>query len=253
MPEMTWKNVWVTGASSGIGRELTIAMEGEAARIAASARSVERLEELGAQCGNVSAHPVDVTDGDAVARCVEAIEASDGPIDLAVLNAGTWALMDAPELDLKAVRSGVEVNYFGVMNALDALIPRMVARGCGHIAIVASVAGYRGLPRSIAYGPTKAALINLAEILRLELQPHGITVSVINPGFVDTPMTRDNPFPMPGIISAQKAAETILAGLKKRKFEIAFPLGFAISMKLLRLMPTVLYFALIRKFVMRGT
>ena len=251
MSGLRWKTVWITGASSGIGRALALAMDEEVATVAVSARSDDRLEALREQCVNVSAHPVDVTDGEAVARCVDAIEASAGPIDLAVLNAGTWALMDAPNLDLTAVRSGVEVNYFGVMNALDVLIPRMLERGRGHIAIVASVAGYRGLPRAVAYGPTKAALINLAEILRLELKPRGITVSVINPGFVDTPMTRDNPFPMPGIVSAEDAAETILTGLKKRKYEIAFPRGFALVMKLLRLMPNALYFRLIRKFVMR--
>ena len=252
MSELRWKTVWITGASSGIGRALALAMGEEAATVAVSARSADRLNALREQCANVSAHPVDVTDREAVARCVEAIEASAGPIDLAVLNAGTWTLMDAPNLDLKAVRSGVEVNYFGVMNALDVLIPRMLERGCGHIAIVASVAGYRGLPRAIAYGPTKAALINLAEILRLELEPRGITVSVANPGFVDTPMTSDNPFPMPGIVSAEEAAKTILAGLKKRKYEIVFPTGFALVMKLLRLMPNALYFRLIRKFVMHG-
>ncbi len=253
MPKTNWKTVWITGASSGIGRELALAMSREAACVAVSARSADRLDALRERCERVASHPVDVTDREAVARCVGAIEVSAGPIDLAVLNAGTWALMDSPDLDLNGVRAGVEVNYFGVMNALDAVIPRMVERGRGHIAIVASVAGYRGLPRAIAYGPTKAALINLAEILRLELEPHGITVSVVNPGFVDTPMTRDNPFPMPDIVSASDAAETILAGLRKRKYEIAFPRRFAVVMKVLRLMPNALYFGLIRKFVMRGT
>ena len=153
--------------------------------------------------------------------------------------------------DLAAIRKGAEVNLMAVMNALDALLPRMIKRRAGHIAIVASVAGYRGLPRSLAYGPTKAALINLAETLNAELAPHGITVSIINPGFVDTPMTQGNPFPMPGIVSARKAAEEILAGLTRGKFEIAFPRGFVFGMKLLKILPDWLYFPFIRRFIMR--
>lgn len=247
-----WQTVWITGASSGIGRELALLMDGQAQHVAASARSADKLASLAEQGRNISSHVLDVTDPDAVAACVDAIEATNGPIDLAVLNAGAWTLMDAQELDLKAVRTGIEVNHMGVMNALAPLVPRMLERGRGHIAIVASVAGYRGLPRSIAYGPAKAALNNLAEILRLELEPRGITISVINPGFVDTPMTRDNPFPMPGIISAKQAAHHILTGLSQRRFEIAFPRGFVLVMKLLALLPAPLYFWLVRRVVMRG-
>ena len=151
-------------------------------------------------------------------------------------------MLDQGEIDIDAIRSGVEVNYMGVVNALAALVPRMRERGQGHIAIVASVAGYRGLPRATAYGPTKAALINLAETLKSELEPFGITVSVVNPGFVDTPMTSDNPFPMPGIMPADKAAQALLAGLEKRRFEIIFPRGFVYAVKLLRILPYRLFF-----------
>ena len=178
--------------------------------------------------------------------------AEAGPIDLAVLNAGTWKMMGVDDFDLAAIRRGVEVNYMGVVNALDALLPRMLERGRGHIAIVASVAGYRGLPNSLAYGPTKAALINLAETLQTELAPRGITVSVVNPGFVDTPMTRDNPFPMPGIIPAPEAAQALLAGLRRKRFEIAFPRGFAAAMKILRLLPNALFFWVVRRFIYKA-
>ncbi|AXS41505.1 SDR family NAD(P)-dependent oxidoreductase [Breoghania sp. L-A4] len=250
-PRPPWKTVWITGASSGIGLELARLLDSRVDHVAASARSQDKLDALAAQAATVHSYPLDVTDATAVSACVAEIE-ERGDIDLAVLNAGAWALMSVDEFDLAAIRTGVEVNVMGVMNALDVLLPRMLSRGRGHIAIVASVAGYRGLPRSLAYGPTKAALINLAETLKTELAPRGITVSVVNPGFVDTPMTRDNPFPMPGLMSAKDAAERMLAGLERGSFEIAFPRGFAAQMKLLRLLPDALYFWLIRTFVLKS-
>ena len=246
---IAWKTAWITGASSGIGLELARLLDGKVTHLAVSARSQDKLSKLAAQCKNVVSYPLDVTDAAAVVDSVRDIEAAAGPIDLAVLNAGVWQLMDVAELDLKAIRTGIEVNYMGVVHAIDALLPGMLARGAGQIAIVASVAGYRGLPRSAAYGPTKAALINLAETLRTELAPRGITVSVVNPGFVDTLMTRDNPFPMPNIISAKDAAQILLAGLERRKYEIIFPRAFVFAMKLLRLLPNAMYFWVVRTFL----
>ena len=248
---IAWKTAWITGASSGIGLELARLLDGKVTYLAVSARSQDKLSKLAAQCKNVVSYPLDVTDADAVVDSVGDIEAAAGPIDLAVLNAGVWQLMDVAELDLKAIRTGIEVNYMGVVHAINALLPGMLARGAGQIAIVASVAGYRGLPRSAAYGPTKAALINLAETLRTELAPRGITVSVVNPGFVDTPMTRDNPFPMPNIISAKDAAQSLLAGLERRKYEIIFPRAFVFAMKLLRLLPNAMYFWVARTFLLK--
>jgi len=248
---LPWKCAWVTGASSGLGYELAGMLASEAAHVAISARSGDALDTLAAAHGNVSAYALDVSNAQAVGVCVEKIEAAHGPIDLAVLNAGTWQLMKATDFDLKAVRQGVEVNYLGVCNALDAILPGMIARGCGHIAITASISGYRGLPGSLAYAPTKAALINLAEILRLELAPLGITVSLVNPGFVDTPMTRENRFPMPGLMPVKPAASKMLAGLKQRKFEVVFPLGIVMAMKTLRLLPYIGYFWVVRRFLMK--
>lgn len=250
IPDTFWKVAWVTGASSGIGRELASLLDARAGKVVVSARSAEKLDELAASSRAVKPYPLDVTDETAVAACVDSIEHDLGPIDLAVLSAGTWAILDQGEIDIAAMRRGIEVNYMGVVNALAALVPRMRERGSGHIAIVASVAGYRGLPRAGAYGPTKAALINLAETLRSELEPFGITVSLVNPGFVDTPMTRDNPFPMPSIMSADKAAQALLAGLEKRRFEIVFPRGFVYAVKLLRIAPYRLFFWYVSKFVM---
>ncbi|MFZ2102466.1 MAG: SDR family NAD(P)-dependent oxidoreductase [Oricola sp.] len=244
-----WKVAWITGASSGIGRELATLLDGRADAVAVSARSSGKLEELARASPSLKPFPLDVTDERAVAECVAAIERDCGPIDLAVLNAGTWAIMDTAKMDLAAMRKGIEVNYIGVVNALAALVPRMRERGRGHIAIVASVAGYRGLPRAGAYGPTKAALINLAETLRSELEPFGITVSLVNPGFVDTPMTRGNPFPMPAIMPVGAAARALLAGLEKRQYEIIFPRGFVYALKLLRIVPNRLFFWYVSTFV----
>ncbi len=249
MARARWKTVWITGASSGVGRELACLLNGRVEHIAASARSADKLATLEGECPTVRALPLDVTDADAVTVTVAKIEAELGPIDLAVLSAGVWTMMSAEDMDLEALRAGVEVNYLGVVNAVHALLPSMLERGRGHIAIVASVAGYRGLPKSIAYGPTKAALINLAETLREELEPSGITISLVNPGFVDTPMTQENPFPMPAIISVSEAARSLLAGLEKGKYEIVFPLGFGLAMKVLRLLPNVVFFWFVRTFI----
>ena len=136
---IAWKTAWITGASSGIGLELARLLDGKVTYLAVSARSQDKLSKLAAQCKNVVSYPLDVTDADAVADSVGDIEAAAGPIDLAVLNAGVWQLMDVAELDLKAIRTGIEVNYMGVVHAIDALLPGMLARGAGQIAIVASV------------------------------------------------------------------------------------------------------------------
>jgi len=249
MQATPWQVAWVTGASSGIGAELAQLLAARDTKVAISARTAGKLAADAAANARLFAYPLDVTDASATAATIARIEAELGPIDLAVLNAGAWAMMDADRLDIAAIRTGVEVNYMGVMHALAMLVPLMVARGRGHIAIVASVAGYRGLPKSAAYGPTKAALINLAETLKSELGPKGIMVSVANPGFVDTPMTRDNPFPMPGIVTARFAAERMLEGLERRRFEIVFPRGFGLAMKLLRIVPDRLFFWYVTTFI----
>ena len=251
VPE-SWRTVWITGASSGIGRAFCQLIADDVAHVAASARSADKLRDLQRRNPAIDPFPVDVTDGKAVADCVARIEKECGDIDLAVLCAGTWTLMDVANFDPVAIRRGVDVNYMGVVHAVAALLPGMMARRSGHIAIVASVSGYRGLPRAAAYGPTKAALINLAETLRAELEPHGITISIVNPGFVETPMTADNPFPMPGIISAETAAERLLAGLARRQYEIVFPKRFGYAVKALRFLPNGLFFWLIRRFVLKS-
>lgn len=249
---LPWSGIWITGASSGIGAALARRLDGRGARIAISARSAEKLNTLAEAGQDLDAVPLDVTDAEAVMAAAAGIETALGGIDLAVLNAGTWDLGLVETLDIAAFRKGIDVNYLGVLHGIQAVLPGMLAQGRGHIAIVSSVAGYRGLPKAGAYGPTKAALINLAETLAAEVRGRGVIVSVINPGFVDTPLTADNPFPMPGLITAEAAAAAMEKGLLRRQFEIAFPWGFTRAMKLLRILPNAAFFWLVRRFMLKG-
>lgn len=241
---LPWKVAWVTGASTGIGRELALQLAREGVTVAASARSRDKLDALTREHSSIMAFPVDVTSREAMTSTARHISDQLGAVDLAVLNAGIWQPLRARDFDAGAAAQSMQVNYLGVANALESLIPQMVAAGKGQLAIVASVAGYRGLPKAAAYAPSKAALISLAEVLRIELAPLGLTVSLVNPGFVSTPMTSVNEFPMPFIIGPEDAAARILRGLVRGKFEIAFPLPLVAILKLLRILPNSLYLRL---------
>lgn len=242
---------WVTGASMGIGRALARRLAAEGWTVAVSARSADKLDALaganGTGAGRIVSVPCDVTDQQAVARAVADIEERCGPIALAVLNAGTYVPDGAETFDLQAFRATIELNLLGTVNCLDALLPRWRDRRRGHLAIVSSVAGYRGLPASLSYGASKAALINLSEGLRFDFQRMGLKVQVINPGFVRTPLTDKNEFPMPFLIDADDAARRIVAGLKSTRFEIAFPRRFICLLKLMRILPYGLYFPLVSR------
>lgn len=243
----SWKVAWITGASTGIGRELALKLAGGGVRVAASARSRGKLSELEAANANIKAYPLDVTDRDDCVRTFAAIERDLGPVDLAILNAGVWIPMNADAFDPKGIEESMAVNFNGIVNGLDPIIPAMVRRGAGHIALVASVAGYRGLPGSIAYAPSKAAVISLAEALHLDLRGRGVRLSIINPGFVDTPMTKVNTFPMPFIIPADEAANRIIRGLASGRYEIVFPLRMKLLAKFTRLLPNSAYFSFISR------
>lgn len=262
IPPVAGKIVWITGAGSGLGRALAVRAAARGATVAASARTVAALESLARETGGrVVPFPLDVADRDATARTVAAIESELGPVATAVLNAGTHIPMGLRDFNADAAGRLIAVNYMGVVHGLEALLPRMLARGAagketagkegnkpvGRIAVVASVAGYRGLPTAAAYGPTKAALINLCESLHTECRRAGIVLQVVNPGFVDTPLTARNPFPMPDLMTADAAAECMWRGLESDRFEIAFPPRFVAALKLARLLPHRLYFALTRK------
>jgi short-subunit dehydrogenase len=247
------KTVWITGAGKGIGRALALKMASEGWTVAASARTVVDLESLISEsgCDRVHAFPLDITDSKANRVVLGEIEEKLGPVDLAVLNAGTHRPMSATDFDVETVRGLVETNLMGTVNGLGALLPVFRNRRQGRIAVVSSVAGYRGLPTSAAYGATKAALINMCEALKPELDREGVSLSLINPGFVETPLTDENEFPMPFLVTSEAAADTIYKGLMAEKFEIVFPWRFAVVMKLLRLLPNRLLFALTSRMVTR--
>jgi short-subunit dehydrogenase len=241
-----WRVAWITGASSGIGLELAGKLAAMGVKVAATARSRERLAALAAAHANVSAFPADVTDTDAMRACAARIEAELGPIDLAIFSAGIFRTGPAPELAPETYFESLSVNYVGCLNGYFAVRDAMRARRAGHIVFVGSVAGYRGLPNQSPYAPTKAALLSLAESLKLDHEADGLSVSIVNPGFVETPMTADNRRPMPFIITAGDAADRILKGLAANKFEIVFPFLMMLSMKLLRRAPYSIYFTIAR-------
>lgn len=239
--------VWITGASSGIGEALARRFARDGRRVVISARRDDILDALARECPErLLPWPLDVSDARAVAQAVPAIEAMHGPVGLAVLNAGTHRPMSAGNFDIAAFRRLVGVNLMGVVHCLDALLAPMGRRGAGHIAVVASLAGYGGLPTAAAYGATKAALINLCEALKLDCDALGIKLQLVNPGFVATPLTERNEFPMPFLMPVDRAVDRFVAGLASSRFEIAFPRRFAFLMKLLRLLPYRLYFRIVR-------
>lgn len=235
--------IWITGAGSGIGLALAEALARQGQSVITSGRRAEPLRTLAERHSTVIPRPVDVTDLDAVRRVV----ADMGAVETAILCAGTHQPTPATAFDAQDVRRLMEANLMGIVHCVEALLPGMLARKRGRLVLVASVAGYRGLPTAAGYCASKAAVIALAESLRLDLTGTGIDVRLVNPGFVDTPLTRRNPFPMPDIISAEQAAGHILDGLARDGFEIAFPRRFALVMKLLRLLPDRLFFPLVRK------
>jgi NAD(P)-dependent dehydrogenase (short-subunit alcohol dehydrogenase family) len=245
--------VWITGASSGIGRAVALHLARAGDRVAVSARRAGELQKLAAEApGRIVAYPVDVGDAAAMARAADEIEAALGPLDLAIFNAGTHEPVDIEQFSAAPFRRLMDINYMGAVNGLAAVVPRFVARRAGHVAVVSSVAGYRGLPSASAYGPTKAALINLCESLKPDLDRYGVRISLINPGFVRTPLTDRNDFPMPFLMEPDAAARRIIAGLDKGAFEIAFPRRFVFLLKLARLLPYALYFRLVKRATRPG-
>ncbi|MGG7518381.1 SDR family NAD(P)-dependent oxidoreductase [Allorhizobium undicola] len=244
------KLAWITGASSGIGRALALKLVREGYRVAASARGQEALQALAAEAnGAIIPFPLDITDSNAVLSTVARIEAELGPIDMAVFSAGSYVRERPTQFKAAKLRQMVELNIIGTGNCLEGVIPSMVARGAGKIGILASVSGYTGLPGGGLYGGSKSMLITLAEAMHPELAEKGVTLSIINPGFVKTPLTDKNDFPMPFLITAEEAADHIYTGMEKARFEIAFPWKMVVSLKLLRLLPYSLYFAITRKML----
>jgi short-subunit dehydrogenase len=258
--EWSERRVWIVGASSGIGEALALELARRGARLALSARGRERLEAVCAAC-DAAARPAHHTDPPAPAlalaldlsrvdeleRARDQLLAAWGGVDLVVFNAGTYRPLRAWELSAQAVRETLETNLVGTMSATAAVLPSLLAQGHGAIALVGSVAGYGGLPKATVYGPSKAALINFAEVLHLDLSQRGIGVFLIDPGFVATPLTAQNDFAMPALQTPAQAAAAIVDGFARGDFEIHFPKRFTRVLKLLQLLPRRLYFALIRR------
>ena len=241
------KVVWLVGASTGIGRATAALLHKRGARVIVSARSAAALEAFAAAHPGTEALALDATDRDAMRAAVAHMVAVHGRIDLAVYCAGTYQAMRAMEFDLDVALRHQQVNYVGALHLLDAILPVLLRQNAGHLSLVSSVAGYRGLPQAMAYGPTKAALINLAETLYIDLHPRGIGVSVVNPGFVETPLTAQNEFRMPALITPEEAAAQMVRGWERGEFEIHFPKRFTLWLKAMRHLPYRPYFAAVRR------
>ena len=240
--KLTGKVAWVVGGSSGIGAAVARELARRGATVAISARREDRLREVSG--GGMLVLPADVTDAAAVAAAAVRIRQELGPIDLAVLSAGYWEQMDPADWDTDLFNRHVQVNLAGMSNAIAAVLPSMLQRHHGVIAGIASVAGYRGLAGSEAYGATKAAQINLLESLRVHIARTGVHVTTICPGFVRTGLTAGNRFPMPFIIDPGQAARSICDGLEHDRTEIVFPTPMALLMKAARLVPARAWTAL---------
>ncbi len=243
---------WVTGASSGIGAAVALELARRDWTVAVTARRVDALEALAREAdtlpGRIVAHAGDVTNARAMRTIVETIEAIHGPLALAFLNAGVAPRKRADAaVSGESVSEAVAVNLVGVANGLSAALPGMMQRRRGQLAVNASLVGYRGLPGAAVYGASKAAAIHLCESLRFDCDRAGVRLQIVNPGFVDTPMTRRNQFVMPFLMTVEEGARRIVDGFERGGFEIAFPRRLAWPMKLLRLLPYPVYFALMSR------
>ena len=239
--------VWIIGASTGIGAATARALLDAGARVALSARRADALADVAQNHTNATIVPLDFTDSVAVRKGWTTLVAQWGRVDLVLIVAGTHQEMRAWELDEAKAMALLKTNLHGVISACSVIVPALLAQGRGAIGIVGSVAGYRGLPKALIYGASKAAVINFTESLYLDLEPKGLGVYLISPGFVKTPLTDHNDFKMPALISAEEAADEILRGLRKGHFEIHFPRRFTRMLKLMQLLPYRWYFSLIHR------
>jgi len=242
------KKIWITGASSGIGKALAIKFSEEGWQVAASARRENLLNEMEKINSNIYSFPLDVVNLDNTKKIFKEIVEKLGDIDLCVFSTGTYDPKKEREINIEQVQKVFNVNFFGTLNCVKSVETYFKNRKSGHISIVSSLAGYRGLPNSSGYGPSKASLNNLAESLFFDFKRYDVRVSLITPGFVKTPMTDKNTFKMPFLKTPEFAANKIYNGLiKKNSFEISFPTEFSIIMKLLRILPNRIYLYLIKK------
>ncbi len=238
------KTVWITGGGSGIGKALALSYAKDGWDVVISGRTERHLQEVQSSSSKIRVVVCDITNKVEV----QAAQKKIGSIDVAILNAGDYRPEPTSEISIKTHQDIFDVNYFGTLKCIQAIMPKMKKKG-GRLAIVASLAGYRGLPNASAYGPSKAALIQLAESLNAELQNTPLKIQLINPGFVKSTLTEKNNFEMPFIMEAEDAAKKIRDGLESDKFEIAFPRPLVCCMKLLRILPYSVYFYLTKKMI----
>ena len=245
------KKIWITGASSGIGKALSEKFALEGWKVAISARRKEILDNM-ANNENISSYPLDVTNQDQVNNISSKIIDDFGSIDLCVFSSGTYDPKLEQEVNIRQNKLVMETNFFGVLYCIKSIEKYFKNKKKGHISIVSSVAAYRGLPNSSGYGPSKAALTNLSESLYFDFKKHNVRISLISPGFIKTPLTDKNEFAMPFIKTPEFAAEKIFNGLTKGKaFEIHFPKELTLFLKFLRILPYRMYLFLIDKFIKR--
>ena len=242
------KKIWITGASSGIGKALAIKFANEGWKVAASARRKNLLNEISELNKNISSFPLDVTDKERCKEVFEEIKNKYQNIDICFFSTGTWDPKKEKDIDVEQIENVMKVNFFGTLNCIKAVEQYFKNKKNGHISIVSSIAGYRGLPNSTGYGASKAALSNLTESLYFDFGRHNVRISLISPGFIKTPMTDKNEFRMPFLKTPEFAADKIYNGLvNSSSFEIDFPKELTLILKLLNILPNRLYLNLIKK------
>lgn len=251
MAEAQSKGVaWVTGAGTGIGRGLAKRLAQDGWTVAASARTAHDLDSLAAEVpGRITAFQLDVTNEKAADATGKGIEAALGPIDLAIFNAGSYFPTTAKDFSVENFRRTVDVNLMGTVNCMGPVVPRMVARRAGHILVMGSLTGFVGLPTAASYGATKAALNSMVEAFKPDFEQYGVTLSVINPGFVKTPLTDKNKFPMPFLMGLDEAVDHIMRGIADKRVAINFPWQMTLGVKFLAALPNWAKFGITRKMI----
>ena len=245
------KKIWITGASSGIGKAVAEKFALEGWKVAVSARRKEVLDEM-TKTQNIFSYPLDVTNEDQINGVFQKILNDFGELDLCLFSSGTYDPKNEQKIDPDKIKNVIKVNFFGVVDCVKTVEDYFKKRKSGHISIVSSIAGYRGLPNSSGYGPSKAALTNFCESIYFDFKKFNVRISVISPGFIKTPLTDKNNFPMPFLKTVDFAAEKIFKGLvKENAFEIHFPKGLTLTLKFLRVLPYKLYLFLVDKLVKR--
>ena len=245
---MNDKVIWITGASTGIGKSLAIKFSKNGWKVAISARRTEILDDISKQNENIFPFPLDVTNKEECKKVFLEIKNKLQNIDICVFSTGTWDPKKEKDIDIDQIENVMKVNFFGTLNSIKSVEKYFKDSGKGHISIVSSIAGYRGLPNSTGYGPSKSALNNLAESLYFDFKKYGVRISLISPGFIKTPMTDKNDFKMPFLKTSEYAADKIYHGLVNTNvFEIHFPKQLTLILKFLKILPNWLYLKLVGK------